>query len=226
MTSGLPLFVCIIEIPERFQVVNGSSPLGAGVKLLAFSVSCPVGIIACSILAGRFSVPFVYIMLAGVAFEVSGMFLFSEIAGVEHIWPGQFGYLVLAGLGVGLSIAAYYMAAPLVVEEDDQATAIGIGIQFRTLGGVLGVSAATTILNHFLMSRLAGHIQPEVLAEIQRSTDAISTLAPETQAFVREIFADAYSAQMKLAGAFSAAQILAVGMIWKRGDNVRFLKPT
>ncbi|KAJ5716145.1 major facilitator superfamily domain-containing protein, partial [Penicillium malachiteum] len=225
LTSGLPLFVCIIEIPQRFQVVNGSSPLGAGIKLLSFSVSCPVGIIACSVLAGRFAIPFVYIILAGIACEVTGMFLFSEIAGTSHVWTGQFGYLVLAGLGVGLSIAAFYMAAPLVVEEDDHATAIGIGIQFRTLGGVLGIAASTTILNHYLTSRLAGHLSPQVLAELQQTTDSIKQLSPESQVYIREVFAMAYSMQMKLAGAFSAAQVLAVALIWKRGGNVRYLKP-
>ncbi|KAJ5720442.1 uncharacterized protein N7483_008376 [Penicillium malachiteum] len=175
--------------------------------------------------AGRFAIPFVYIILAGIACEVSGMFLFSGIAGASHIWTGQFGYLVLAGLGVGLSIAAFYMAAPLVVEGEDHAAAIGIGIQFRTLGGVLGIAASTTILNHYLTSRLASHISPQALAELQQTTESIKQLSPESQVYIREVFAMAYSMQMKLAGAFAAAQILAVAMIWKRGANVRYLKP-
>ena len=162
-------------------------------------------------------------MLAGLACQVSGLFLFSEIASTTHLWPGQFGYLVLAGVGVGLSIASFYMAAPLLVEEQDQAASVGIGIQFRTLGGVLGISASTTILNHYLRSRLTGGVQAEDVSAILKTTEAIKYLSPEAQAHVREIFAMAYSMQMKLAGAFSAAQLLAIGMMWKR-DNVRFSK--
>ncbi|KAJ5107837.1 hypothetical protein N7456_004512 [Penicillium angulare] len=163
-------------------------------------------------------------MLAGLVCQVSGLYLFSEISSTTHLWPGQFGYLVLAGLGVGLSIAAFYMIAPLVVEEQDQAACIGIGIQSRTLGGVLGISAATTILNYYLRSRLTGNLQPQELAAVLKTSESIQYLTIEAQEHVRDVYAMAYSMQMKLAGAFSAAQLLAVGMIWKR-DNIRFSKP-
>ncbi|OQE28648.1 hypothetical protein PENSTE_c003G06388 [Penicillium steckii] len=222
-TSGLPLFVCIINIPQRFQIVNGSSPLGAGVKLLSFSVSCPVGIIACSILSGRLEIPFCYITLAGATMQVIGIFLYSTIDPVTTLWLGQFGYLVLGGLGVGLSVAAFYMAAPLVVDHDDQAAAVGIGIQFRTLGGVLGVAASAAILNHFIESRLSAILDPMEKAALARSTQSIMTLTPDVQNHIREVYALSYNAQMKLAASFSAAQFLAIAMIWKK-DNVRFSK--
>ncbi|KAJ5104224.1 major facilitator superfamily domain-containing protein [Penicillium argentinense] len=223
-TTGLPLFVCIINVPQRFQIVNGSTPIGAGVKLLSFSVSCPLGIIACSILAGRLAIPFTYITLAGIACEITGLFLYSEISPATHLWLGQFGYLVLAGLGVGLSVAAFYMAAPLVVDQKDQAAAVGIGIQFRTLGGVLGVAASTSILNHYLKSRLASILGPSELAALLKTTQFIRALSPDVQVRVQEVYALAYGAQMKLAGAFSVAQLLAVAMMWKT-ENVRFSKP-
>lgn len=126
--------VCIIEIPQRFQIVNESSPLGAGVKLLAFALSCPLGIIGCSVLAGRLRVPFCYIALIGIACEATGIFLFSEIPSTTHLWLGQFGYLVLAGLGVGLAVSAFYMAVSLVVDLEDQLIAVGIGVQLRMPG--------------------------------------------------------------------------------------------
>lgn len=222
-TTGLPLFVCIINIPQRFQIVNGSSPIGAGIKLLSFSVSCPIGIIACSILAGRFSIPFCYIILSGIACQVSGIFLYSCVEPVTHLWIGQFGYLVLAGLGVGLGVAAFYMAAPLVVDQDDQSAAVGIGIKFRTLGGVLGVAASTTILNHYIQSRLSSNLLPSELVALSETTESIMLLSPDIQTRVREVYAAAYNAQMKLAGSFSIAQLFAVAMMWKR-DNVRFYK--
>ncbi|CAI7604174.1 unnamed protein product [Penicillium pancosmium] len=222
-TTGLPLFVCIINIPQRFQIVNGSSPIGAGVELLSFSVSCPIGIIACSILAGRLSIPFCYIILAGVACQVSGLFLYSCAGPVTHLWLGQFGYLVLAGLGVGLSVAAFYMAAPLVVDQDDQSAAVGMGIQFRTLGGVLGVAASASILNHYIQSRLSSTLLPSELAALYETTESILSLSSNVQTHVREVHAMAYNMQMRLAGSFSVAQLFAVALMWKR-NNVRFYK--
>lgn len=192
-------------------------------KLLSFSVSCPVGIIACSILSGRLEIPFCYITLAGATMQVIGIFLYSTIDPVTTLWLGQFGYLVLGGLGVGLSVAAFYMAAPLVVDHDDQAAAVGIGIQFRTLGGVLGVAASAAILNHFIESRLSAILDPMEKAALARSTQSIMTLTPDVQIHIREVYALSYNAQMKLAASFSAAQFLAIAMIWKK-DNVRFSK--
>ncbi|KAJ5900211.1 major facilitator superfamily domain-containing protein [Penicillium subrubescens] len=222
-TTGLALTVCVINIPQRCQIVYGSSPIGAGVKLLSFSLSCPLGVITCSVLAGRLKLPFCYIALVGTAFQATGLFLFSEIASKTELWPGQFGYLVLAGLGVGLAMSAFYMAAPLVVDEEDQSTALGIGIQLRMLGGVLGVAASTTILYHFLESRLSSNLRPWELRALLKTTEALAGFPPEIQLRVRVVYAIAYNMQVKLSAAFSVGQLLAVAMIWKR-QNVRYLK--
>ncbi|CAG7922339.1 unnamed protein product [Penicillium olsonii] len=222
-TTGLPMTVCVITIPQRFQIVNGSSPVGSGVKLLSFALSCLTGIIACSVLAGRLKMPFAYIALIGLVIQVTGLFLFSEIASTTELWLGQFGYLVLAGLGTGLGVSAYYMATSLVVDMEDQSSALGIGMQLRMLGGVLGIAASSAILFHYIRSRLSHALQPGELAALLKTTEAIMTFSPESQLLVREVYATAYSMQMKMCGAFSAAQILAVAMIWKR-KNVRFSK--
>jgi uncharacterized membrane protein len=215
--------VCVINIPQRFQIVNGSSPIGAGVKLLSFALTCLVGIISCSVLAGRLKMPFAYIALIGLVLQITGLFLFSEISSTTDLWLGQFGYLVLTGLGTGLGVSAFYMATSLVVEIEDQSIALGIGIQLRMLGGVLGVAASTAILFHYLESRLSSTLQPSQLAALLKTTEAIRTFSPETQIHVREVYADAYSMQMKMCGAFSAAQLFAVAMIWKK-KNLRYSK--
>ncbi|CAG8360437.1 unnamed protein product [Penicillium salamii] len=222
-TTGLPMTVCVINIPQRFQIVNGSSPVGSGVKLLSFALSCLIGIISCSVLAGRLRMPFAYIALIGLVIQVTGLFLFSEIASTAELWLGQFGYLVLAGLGTGLGVSAFYMATSLVVEIEDQNIALGIGIQLRMLGGVLGIAASSAILFHYIQSRLSYTLQPDELAALLKTTEAIKTFSPASQLQVREVYATAYSMQMKMCGAFSAAQIFAVAMIWKR-QNVRYSK--
>ncbi|KAE8388906.1 major facilitator superfamily domain-containing protein [Aspergillus alliaceus] len=222
-TTGLPMTVSIIMIPQRFQIVNGCSPMGAGVRFLAYALSSPVGIMSCSILVGRLRIPFCYIAIGGIAFQIVGLFLFSETPFSTKISAAQYGYLVLAGLGTGTSVAVFYMMAPLVVEEKDQSIALSTGLQLRMLGGVLGVAASTTILHNYLKNRLTGTLSSEQLGLVISSSDAIGLFSPGTQLRIRQAYSVAYSEQVKLAGAFSVAQLLSVAMIWKR-TNVRYLK--
>ncbi|KAI3010430.1 hypothetical protein CBS147346_1643 [Aspergillus niger] len=223
LTTGVSVTVSIVEIPQRFQVVNGSSPLGAGVKLLAFAVSVPVGMIICSILTGRLSLPFVYLGIAGVTMQVVGFFLFSEIRAETHIWSGQFGYLVLAGLGTGLGVAVFYLMLPLVVAVTDQSIALGTGFQLRMLGGALGIAAGTAILHSHTRSGLSSLLPADEVDALSVSTQLINTLTPEIQTRVREVYAEAYSMQMKMVGGFSAAQFLALGLVWRRQNNTEEL---
>jgi hypothetical protein len=60
-----------------------------------------------------------------------------------------------------------------MVDTEDQSTALGIGIQLRILGGVLGVTASTTILFHHLKSHLALTIRPRELDTLLKTTEAI-----------------------------------------------------
>ncbi|KAI2859461.1 hypothetical protein CBS11232_1922 [Aspergillus niger] len=223
LTTGLSMTVSIVEIPQRFQVVNGSSPIGAGVKLLAFAVSVPAGMMFCSILTGRLPVPLVYVGIGGVIMQVVGFFLFSEIKPETHIWPGQFGYLVLSGLGTGLGVAVFYLMLPLVVAVTDQSIALGTGFQLRMLGGALGIAAATAILHSHTRSGLSALLPSDEVDAFSVSTQLIDTLTPSMQSQVREVYAEAYSMQMKMVGGFSAAQFLALGLVWKR-QNVRIVK--
>jgi hypothetical protein len=115
------------------------------------------------------------------------------------------------------------MMVPLVVDGKDQSIALSTGLQLRMLGGVLGIAAASTILHNYLKDRLSGALDPEQVRLLLHSGDVIGTLPPDIQNLAREAYSVAYSAQMKLAGAFSAAQLVAVAMIWKR-TNVRYVK--
>jgi hypothetical protein len=66
-------------------------------------------------------------------------------------------------------------------------------------------------------------IRPEELAALLKTTEAISTFSPEIQIRVREVYAMAYSMQVKLSASFSVAQLLAIAMIWRR-QNIRYSK--
>ncbi|BCS18428.1 uncharacterized protein APUU_11256S [Aspergillus puulaauensis] len=223
LLTGVPVTTSIIELPQRYQTVNESSPIGAGVKLLAYAFSHPIGSMLCSSLAGRFKVPFVHICIGGLILQTVGFFLLSTIPTTIAFWNGQMGYTVIAGLGAGMSVAAVYIMVPLVVDGEDQSIGLGTGLQLRMLGGALGVAIATSILNAHLKSRLGDVLDGEQLDMVLDSAQSVGLLPGELQVQVRRVFGEAYNIQMKAIGGFSAAQVLPVVLMWKR-KQVRLLK--
>lgn len=97
-----------------------STPLEAGVRLLAYAVTSPVGIVLATILTGKLRIPFVYVLMLGSVLQTVGFALLSTVSNTVDVWPGQYGYSVIAGLGTGSSIGSLYMMAPIVVEKRDQ----------------------------------------------------------------------------------------------------------
>lgn len=219
--SGLAVTICVVEIPQRFEIVNGCTPVEAGVRLLAFAVTNPLGLILCAALLKR-RIPFAYIALGSIALQAIGLFLFAEITPETYLWPGQFGYLVLAGLGTGGALGAFYMMFPIVVPIEDQAVSSGAGLEVRMLGAALGIAAATSIQHEYVHDELASFLTPETIETILTSTQALGSLPHDQQIRAREVYAVAYSRQIILAGAFAVVQLLGVALIWRR-RNLRLV---
>lgn len=112
--------IASIELPQRFQLVNESSPLDAGVRLLFFALAMPIGIVVASALTGRLRLPFVFALIFGGCLQIAGFALLSTAPTSIQIWKGIYGYCVLAGLGVGVSAGTYYMMVPIACAKEDQ----------------------------------------------------------------------------------------------------------
>ncbi|RAK74468.1 uncharacterized protein BO72DRAFT_435203 [Aspergillus fijiensis CBS 313.89] len=214
--TGPAVTILYIEIPQRFQTVNHSTAIGAGVKVLTFGLGSPVGAGICSLLAGRLRTPFVYLAAAGSVLQIVGAFLLSSVPPTVDIWPGQYGYMVITGLGTGISIAALYMCVPVVVTTD-QATAMGLTLQARMIGASLGVA----IVNSILIDYVKGHLPATEAAAAD--PNLLSGFPTATQEEIRKVYAAGYNRQMYAVGAFGAAQLIAVALMWKR-EQVRFVK--
>ena len=116
---GAPFNVVIFLIPQRFQVVNGTSALGAGTRLLPFTCACPIGSIAGSMISKR-KVPPIYLIIAGSCLQVVGFALLSTAPTTMHISRAQYGYQAVAGTGVGINIITLILIAPFCVEKRDR----------------------------------------------------------------------------------------------------------
>lgn len=117
---GAPMTIASISLPQRYQLVNELSPLDAGVKFLAYGVPFPYGVVVSSVLAGRFRVPFIYIIGLGTALQIIGFALLSTTPNTVDTWGGQFGYSFIAGLGVGITGGLYTFLNPLSINKKEQ----------------------------------------------------------------------------------------------------------
>jgi hypothetical protein len=91
-------------------------------------------------------------------------------------------------------------------------------VEFRILGGAVGIAIMTAALENYLYNHLAPIVTPEQLSLLLKNTSVINQLPVDLRAAVLEVFADGYTMQMKIATAFSALQFLAVGMMWKKSQ--------
>lgn len=214
--AGAPFTMVIIAIPQRFQVVNENSSITAGLRLLPFAVATPLGSGLSSLAAGRLKIPPIYILLAGAILQTVGYAFLSTIPTSGGVWPGQYGYDVIAALGTGANIAILYLVTPFTVEERDKSVAMGCIVQFRFMGGAIGLAVANSIMNSWLKSKLSPILPAEELSALLETTTTISMFPPDLQKAVRIIFAKGYNLQMKAVLGFAVAQFPATLLMWTR----------
>ena len=89
------------------------------------------------------------------------------------------------------------------------AAAQGALSQARILGGSIGLSVATMLLNNKLKSGLAGVLDAVGIRSLQQSLSNISRLSPANQGLVAQLYTDAFNDQMRICTYCSAAALLA-----------------
>ena len=77
------------------------------------------------------------------------------------------------------------------------------------LGGSIGLSMATIILNKKLSNGLAGALDPTQLANLERSLNTISTLSPANQGLVAQMYTNAFNEQMRVCTYLSVVALFA-----------------
>ena len=97
-----------------------------------------------------------------------------------------------------------------------KAAAQGALSQARMLGGSLGLSIATIVLNNKLRNGLTGILDPAQIKSLEQALDSISVLNPASQALVERIYTDAFNEQMRICTYVSAAALLAAILTYQK----------
>ncbi|KAL2855791.1 major facilitator superfamily domain-containing protein [Aspergillus pseudodeflectus] len=220
---GYPYFMLNYAFPLRAQIIGDKSPLVAGVMLLPMLGATAAG----SILAGVLSRTKNYLletMLVGACLMTLGVGLLTIVddSGDDDADDDAkaLGFIVFAGLGFGLHVAAATMITAFEVPIVDYAPAQGIIAQLRILGGSLGISASTIFLNAKSREHLTGVLTPDELDTLGHSDGA--PLSWEKRRAVHRAFSEAFHNDMVAAVAVSGVAVLVVLLgAYRRGKRMR-----
>ena len=218
LLSGIPYNIIVIDIPQRFQTVNGISPLGAGIRLVPFNFMIALGCILINVFAMRTRIAPIYLVFAGSIIQLIGISLFCTLSSTSIMAPAPsvvYGWEILSGFGIGIVWGMLLVIPPHVVEHRDLAISSGALLQFRVFGGALGLALASAVINSYLTSHLSHSIGSEYLAAVLQSTEAIKGFPIDMQRLVLEKFAEGYNLQMKILAGFAGLQVLCVGLLWR-----------
>jgi hypothetical protein len=121
--AGFPFTSLVVNIPQRFQSVNGVSASRAGISLMPLLLMTPFASALSGLLVSnrKFRVPPLYLVLLGSSLQLIGVGLDSSIStnvedGIQKI---QYAYEVFMGLGFGLVLSSLLTFIPLVVDKKD-----------------------------------------------------------------------------------------------------------
>ncbi|KAH9890146.1 putative multidrug resistance protein fnx1 [Xylariomycetidae sp. FL2044] len=214
---GGPALISMYILPQRIELVYGTSGLDAGVRLIPFSVMIAVGSIVASGLAGKLKVPPIYLLFAGSALQVLGFALLGTLPFTRGI-PGRiYGFEVIAGLGCGVNFALLFIMIPFVNEKRDHAAGMGAGSQLRMMGGAVALSISTAVFNTYAqgpLQDLLGSSDTDMLTQL------LPKLSVALQEEVRRILAEGYNRQTLVLCVSAALQVPASLLMWKKKQRV------
>lgn len=115
---GFSYLMVLYTIPLRLQVVNGMSPLKAGVSLLPLLGVTAIGASIAGAANSTKNRTF-EVLLAGTLLMTIGTAALSTLKNQVQVQPAVYGFQVLVGLGVGMTITTASLGALLESEMKD-----------------------------------------------------------------------------------------------------------
>jgi EmrB/QacA subfamily drug resistance transporter len=150
--AAIGFFGAIIFLPRWFQFVQGVSPTESGLQILPLLA----GVIISSIVAGALvsrTGKFKWILTGALAIMSVGILLFTGL-GARTDLPLLWGWMFLAGLGVGPTLSVFTIVIQASVPFSRLGVATGNLVFFRQIGGSVGLAVVGTIFAESFTSRL------------------------------------------------------------------------
>lgn len=119
LLSGVPYMTLVLVLPGRFQNLNNDPGLDAGIHILPFTLSIAIASAAAGGLTARGRIPPIAVFAAGNSLQLLGIGLLFSVYPSSDLPARIYGYQILAGVGVGLSLTTTLNAMPFIVDSKD-----------------------------------------------------------------------------------------------------------
>ncbi|EFY95048.1 MFS transporter [Metarhizium robertsii] len=209
---GGPTVIGMFIIPQRFQLVYGTSGLDAGVRLIPFTAAIPVSSVFASSLVGKYKVPPLYLIMSGSCLQILGFGLLGTLPATLEIPARIYGYELIAGWGCGINFSLLFLMVPFVIEKRDHAIGLGAASQFRFIGSSMVLAISTSVFNSFARPRL----QELGVAGADSLVAVLATLPTVVQEQIRYTLAEGYSRQTLALCVSAALQVPASLLMWTK----------
>ncbi|KAI0396977.1 major facilitator superfamily domain-containing protein [Xylariaceae sp. FL0594] len=217
---GGPTIIGMFIIPQRFQLVYGTSGLEAGVKLIPFTITIPFGAIVASSLAGKLKIPALYIVICGSILQGIGFSILATLPLTLSIPARIYGGEILAGLGGGFNFSLLFVMIPFVNESRDRGVGMGSGAQFRSMGSSIVLAISTSVFNTDALPKLQKLLRVSNSDELLFSGASLAALPPAVLAEARHVLAEGYNRQVLVLAVSAALQVPASLLMWKKKQLV------
>jgi len=209
---GVGMFGGLVVLPLYLQIVRGGSPTEAGLQLTPLML----GIFVTSSVSGIFmkrTGRYKPLPIAGTALMFLALVLMSTLAVDTPLWQAMT-YMVLMGMGLGLSMQTLVIAVQNALPPADMGVATSSVTFFRSLGGTLGAAVSLAIL----FGSLAGNIQdraraaglPQAVVDRFSSASSLndSSVIATLPGAVRQVVLEGFADSMQMVFAVVAALLV------------------
>ena|SRR5687767_6727629 len=115
--AGFPFLVLIVFLPQRFQLMNGLSPVHSGVRMLPLLLLSATGAGLGGIMSKTRNISS-HVLLVSLGLQLLGLGLMTTLPTTAEFTSDIYGFEVILGLGFGLTLSCVVIVAQTEVKND------------------------------------------------------------------------------------------------------------
>jgi EmrB/QacA subfamily drug resistance transporter len=139
------LFTGVFFFSQLLQIVLGHDALGAGLRLLPWTLTFLTIAPAAGALADRIGER--WLLSAGLTLQAAGLLWLAEVADPAMTYSSLLGPFITAGVGISMAIPCAQNAVVGHVRDRDIGKAAGVNSMMRELGGVFGIAVTVAVFS-------------------------------------------------------------------------------
>jgi len=143
LTFSFGVFGSIFILIQFLQIVQGHSPLEAGVMTIPWTMAPMVIAPLAGLIAPRVGTR--VLIVTGLLFQAIGIFWFAFTMSAEVTYPEMLPAFIFAGVGMGLVFAPVSTAVLQNITDADRAKASGTNSTLREIGVALGIAVLAAV---------------------------------------------------------------------------------